>query len=157
MAQKKLTKTEIEHLSFKIMKEVNEVNQLYNDTLEASKKYQDDIQAIRDKHPLKDIKEKIILSLKVELGTKYDEDVCLNLDAFCKGKYYDKIKEIEKEEKEYKKKSLKTIHLLCGLPNDKWQKDHNPIFQSIVSEITISQITISDIHLLVNSIKSKLI
>jgi hypothetical protein len=157
MSQKKLTKTEIEHLAVKIMKEVNEVNQLYNNTLEASKKYQDDIQAIRDKHPLKDVKEKIILSLKVELGTKYNEDVSFNLDAFSNGKYYDKIKEIEEEEKEYKEKSLKEIYNIYRLPNCKWSRDSNKVFQDIVSEITISQIIISDIHLLVNSIKAKLI
>lgn len=40
--------------------------------------------------------------------------------------------------------------------NEKYYKDHNEVFKNIVSEITVAQITISDVQLLMNSIKAKL-
>lgn len=114
MKQKKLTKGEIEHLALKIIKDVNEVNQLYNDTLIATQKYKDDVAAIEATDPLKIAENKIMLALKTEFGTDYTKHVNFSLSVRGNSDSEIKSSKANKELSEYKDKNLKKIYSTYG-------------------------------------------
>ncbi len=144
---KKMNQTEIKAVARKILKEVNEVNKVYNDTIINSQSYKDEIERIKNQNPLIKIREDFKKQLKITFGTNYEDEVNLSLSS----SYHSKQRELESiisdEIKIYKDKTLKPVY-----PTESGEQYHN-----IIEEITIAQITISDIQLLINSIKSKLI
>lgn len=150
---KKMNQTEIKAVAKKILKEVNEVNKVYNDTIINSQPYKDEIERIKNQNPLIKIQEDLEKQLKVALGSNYKDNVSLNLSPVNNGIYKEVILKVEKETLEYKKKALKPLYSETVSCN--WIT--NEAYDNIIEEITIAQITISDIQMLINSIKSKLI
>jgi len=141
---KKMNQTEIKAVAKKILKEVNEVNKVYNDTIINSQPYKDEIERIKNQNPLIKIREDFKKQLKIVFGTNYEDEVSFSLSSAYHSKQRDLESTISDEVKDYKDKVLKPLYLVdCG-----------DQFNNIIEEITIAQITVADIQLLINSIKS---
>lgn len=152
---KKLNKTEIETIAKTILQQVNEVNKVYNETIKTTPAYIAEISKIESKNPLIKITGELEKQVTIALGSNWKDDLKLSLYASEANNKYDKIlKEIKKEKEEYIKSVSKIIYYI---PYDSWSKQNNTIFQSIVDEITLAQITTTDIQLLINTIKAKLV
>lgn len=142
---KKLNRTEIATLAKRIIEEVNEVNKAYNETVKVSPTYIAEIAKIEAKNPLKSIKESFIKELKIQFGTEFEKEVNFSLNANYNGPLEKLSLSIIKEKEDYNKSVLKPILTL----------DNNQ--QRIIDDITIAQIDITDVQLLINTIKAKLI
>lgn len=146
MASKKMNQVEVKAIAKKIIREVNEVNTVYNESVLKSKAYLDEVEKIKSKETLMALREKFKKELKIAFGTKYDQEIDFSLSTKWGSEMRKKDSEIDKELSDFKKKSLKKII-----------NDHGEQYDLIVEEITIAQITVSDVQLLINSIKAKLI
>jgi hypothetical protein len=141
---KKLNRTEIATLAKRIIEEVNDVNKAYNDTVITSPAYIAEIARIQNQDPIWVLRENFKKELKIALGTNYEDVTYFSLQA-QKGELYKKANEVNKELKDYSKSVLKPILSL----------DSNQ--QRIIDDITIAQIDITDVQLLINTIKAKLV
>ena len=144
---KKMNQTEIKAVARKILKEVNEVNKVYNDTVVNSQPYKDEIERIKNQNPLIKIREDFKKQLKIVFGTNYEDEVGLSVTSAYKSNQSELESKISVELNEYNNKVLKP----------KYSLESGEQYDNIIEEITIAQITISDIQMLINSIKSKLI
>lgn len=154
---KKLNRSEIDTIARKILKEVNEVNSVYNDGIKASQAYLDAIDKIQSKDPLYKAKKELEKQVTIQLGSNWQNDVVFSLypeKQSMDNKYYKIKKEVDKEIIEFNKTQFKKIH---SIPTDSWGRESNEIYKQIVDDITIGQIDITDIQLLVNTIKAKLL
>lgn len=152
---KKLNKSEIETIAKTILQQVNEVNKVYNETIKTSPTYIAEINRIESRNPLTKLIGELERQVTISLGSNWKDDLKLSLYSSEANNKYDKIlKEIKKEKEEYTKSVSKTIY---SIPRDSWDKQNNVTYNNIVDEIILAQITTTDIQLLINSIKAKLI
>lgn len=150
MAGKKLNRTEIATLAKRILQEVNEVNQVYNESVKADPKYIAELEKIKSQDPCVKIKEDAEKALKVIFGKKWNENINFNISL---NNYHEITNKIKNEINDLNDKSLKKIYNTSLSPVYLSNKD----LDRIIDDITISQITISDVQLLINSIKAKLL
>lgn len=146
MASKKMNQVEVKAIAKKIIREVNEVNTVYNESVLKSKTYLDEVKRIENQSKVKEIEEKIEKEIKIAFGSKYKDELYFYIRTNSGSKLSEKENEVRKELNDFKNKSLKEII-----------SDHGNKYDLIVEEITIAQITVSDIQLLINSIKAKLV
>lgn len=150
---KKLNRSEIEAIAKRILEEVNEVNIKYNEAKKLDPVYLAEIEKINVKNPLVLLKQELSKAIKISMGTNWEDDIQLHLGANSQ-KYKDLESSIKKEKEEYIKSQMKVIY---SIPRNSWDKENNKVYRTLVDDITISQITISDIQLLINTLKAKLI
>ena len=147
---KKLNRTEIATLAKRILEEVNEVNQKYNETVKASPTYIAEIERINNQNPLIAIKNQFIKELKIKFGTEYAKEVSFSLGSQYNGTLKKLEIDITNEINEYNKIHLKTIY---HYQSTVWEIK----LEKVIDDITIAQIDITDVQLLINTIKSKLL
>lgn len=148
MAQKKMNQGEVRAVVSKIIREVNEINDTSNKVLKLTPKYIADTEAIKSKSIVYDLEKEIENLIKIKLGTGMRDDVSISLSSKRNSKLRENEEDVNKKIKEYDSKYLKS-----ELDNWEGSKD----FKKIYEEIIIAQIDMSDVNLLINSIKSKLI
>jgi len=149
---KKLNRIEIATLAKRILEEVNEVNQKYNNTVKASPTYIAEIERINAQDPLKAIKDQFIKELKIKFGTKYDEEVRFELNSYSSSNVRKEEESILNEIKKYNDSQLKKVIKYNNRGNE-----YRDSIEKIIDDITIAQIDITDVQLLINTIKSKLL
>lgn len=148
MAQKKMNQGEVRAVVSKIIREVNEINKASNEALMLSPKYIADIEAIKSKDPIYELNKEIESLIKIKFGTGERDQVYANVDSIYGSDLKKKSQNIVQKVRDYNKKHKKEI-----ISDSVGSTD----FKKIYEEIVIAQIDTSDVNLLINSIKSKLI
>lgn len=151
---KKLNRTEVKVLARRILQEVNEINEAYNAALITSPAYLAEVKRIEDQDPLLSLRQDLEKQAKIALGTGVlGKTVELSVHGIAGGSFRKREIEIEKELEDFKLSGLKRIY------NTYAYKSYyeNKVLNRIEEDITISQITMSDVHMMINTIKATLI
>lgn len=149
---KKMTKYELVAVTKKIINDVNEINQKFNESLKASKSYISKIDAIKSKSPLFKAEKEIEKAMKITQGTNYED--CFSVKVTCLGNTLVFQKEVEEEIREYK---LSVFKRIIKIKNYDWDKEYSREFNEVLDKLIIAQVDASDLQTMCNTIKASLI
>ena len=147
-----MTKYELVAVTKKIINDVNEINQKFNESLKASKSYISKIDAIKSKSPLLKAEEEIEKAMKITQGTNYKDG--FSVKVTCLGNTSIAQRKVEDEITEY---NLAVFKRIIKIRESSWSKEYSSEFNEVLDKLIIAQVDASDLQTMCNTIKASLI